>query len=112
LGIASGDIRGWLKRIQESSDLLKLLAEPAGETLDADFIIRSEQLRVEREQLIAQLRRELESERKKLAAGVRLFERDPKRLQLARGPFDCPAIRTYESVNGRLDDYRRVPESV
>ncbi len=59
LGSAFGEIRSWLKRIQESSHLLKLLAETAGETLDADFITRSEQLRAEREQLIAQVRREL-----------------------------------------------------
>ena len=56
---ALGEIRSWLKRIQESSHLLKLLAEAAGETLDADFATRSEQLRAEREQLIAQVRREL-----------------------------------------------------
>lgn len=112
LGTAFGEIRSWLKRIQESSHLLKSLAEPTSETRGADLIIRSEQLCAEGEQLIAQVRRELESERKKLAAGVRFFERDPARLQLAIGPLDCPSIRTHEPVNRRLDDYRRVPEGV
>ena len=123
LGAAFGEIRGRLKRIQENSDLLKSLAEPAGETVDADFITKSERLPAEREQIIAQVpdRRfvplcalvpKLESEGKELAAGVRFFEHYPARLQLAIGPLDWPAIRTYKPVNRRLDDYRRVPESV
>ncbi len=59
LGTAFGAIRGWLERIQESNHQLKLLAQPAVETLAADFIGRSEQLRAQRDGLIAQVRQEV-----------------------------------------------------
>jgi hypothetical protein len=59
LGTAFSAIRGWLERIEESSHRLKLLAEPAGETLAADFVSLSEKLRVERDGLIGQVRREV-----------------------------------------------------
>ncbi len=59
LGTAFGAIRGWLERIQETNHQLKLLAQPAGETPAADLVSRSEQLRAERDGLIAQVRQEV-----------------------------------------------------